>query len=132
MLVMLTCSPPVAVGLRLTPNKGKGAAAAAAGGGRRLFADGSDSDSGSEYGGGSDDDADDNYRPDPHHFSGRGKSSVLSKRKRHGQLPGAASDKVGMCATCMSVCTHLFVFHWSPSDCHTCVAMMQHSVLLEL
>jgi hypothetical protein len=130
MLVRSTFPLPTAAGLRLTPSKGKGAATAAAGGGRRLFADGSGSDSGSEYGGGSDDDADDSYRPDPHHLSGRGKGSVLSKRKRHGQLPGTASDKVGLCATCMSAYTCLCLL--VPSNCHTCVAMVQHSMLLEL
>lgn len=88
------CVCMVATGLRLTPSKGKGAAAAAgASGGRRLFGAGSDSDSDGEYSSSSDDD-DANYRPDPHHLSGRGKGSVLSKRKRHGQLPGTAADKV--------------------------------------
>lgn len=88
------CVACAAAGLRLTPGKGKGTAAAAAGasGGRRLFGDGSGSDSDREYSGDSDDD-DDNYRPDLHHLSGRGKG-MLSKRKRHGQLPGAAADKV--------------------------------------
>lgn len=85
-------------GLRLTPSKAKGAAAAAAvgaSGGRRLFGTSSGSDS--DGSGDSDDGDDDTYRPDPHHLAGRGKGSVLSKRKRHGQLPGAAAaaDKVG-------------------------------------
>jgi hypothetical protein len=55
-----------------------------------LFGDGSGSESDGEHSKDSDDD-DDNYRPDLHHLSGRG---TLSKRKRHGQLPGATADKV--------------------------------------
>lgn len=63
--------------------------------GRRLFGNSSGSDS--DGSGDSDNGGDDTYRPDPHHLAGRGKGSVLSKRKRHGQLPGAAAaaDKVG-------------------------------------
>lgn len=79
--------------LRLTPGKAKGSAAAAgSSGGRRLFDDSSSSGSDGDYSCGSDDDgADDNYRPELHHMSGKGKGAVLSKRKRHGQLPGAAA-----------------------------------------
>jgi len=79
--------------LRLTPGKAKGSAAAAgSSGGRRLFDDSSSSGSDGDYSCDSDDDgADDNYRPELHHMSGKGKGAVLSKRKRHGQLPGAAA-----------------------------------------
>jgi hypothetical protein len=102
-LVVLDVVACAAAGLRLTPGKCKGAAAAAgASGGRRLFGDGSGSDSDGEYSGHSDAD-DDNYKPDLHHLSGRGKV-VLSKRKRHGQLPGATADKVRSTA-CRQSCT---------------------------
>jgi hypothetical protein len=83
-------------GLRLTPGKGRGTTPHAGGsGGRRLFEVGSSSGSDGEYSGDSDDEGDDNYRPELHHLSGRGKGSMLSKRKRHGQLPGMSADKVG-------------------------------------
>lgn len=85
-----------ATGLRLTPGKGRGSTPHAGGsGGRRLFEVGSSSGSDGEYSGDSDDEGDDNYRPELHHLSGRGKGSMLSKRKRHGQLPGMTADKVG-------------------------------------
>jgi hypothetical protein len=90
----------------LTPSKAKGAAGSSGGGGRRLFAGGSDS-SGSEYSESDSDGADDTYRPDPHHLSGRGKGA-LSKRKRHGQLPGSTNaTKVcgcGWACHCLSLC----------------------------
>lgn len=61
-----------------------------------------------DYSCNSDDGADDNYQPELHHFSSRGKAGALSKRKRHGQLPGAAAalDKVGcLVLSCMHACS---------------------------